>query len=190
RFYLIAALLGGIAFQVAWMAGVGPRLCIGASGAVTAVLVLCAFHYPRQIILVAFFLPVPIWLVVVFQVAQDLFGFLSGSAGTTAVTVHLAGAAFGFLYYKSEMRLSNFIPDFSGLRRIGRRSSLRIYREEPRRPVAVSTPSTSTTENSEHFEAKVDAVLEKVARYGQSSLSDSEREVLNRASELYKRRRT
>src|SRR5262249_46871068 len=143
-FYLVAAVLGGIAFQLAWMADLGPLRCIGASGAVTAVLVLFAFHYPRPIILVAFFLPVPIWLVVVFQVAQDLFGFLApGSAGNTAVTVHLAGALFGFLYYKGEIRLWNFIPDFSGMRRLGRRSSLRIYREEPRRPVAVSTPSTT-----------------------------------------------
>jgi membrane associated rhomboid family serine protease len=187
-FYLVAAVLGGIVFQLTAMAHVGPHLCIGASGAVTAALVLFAFHYPRQIIYVWFF-PIPIWLLVVFEVGQDLFGFLNpGSAGNTAVTVHLAGALFAFVYYKSDIRLWSFVPDFSAVRRLSRRSNLRIYREEPRRPVAVGTQST--TENSEHFEAKVDAVLEKVARYGQSSLSESEREILNRASELYKRRRS
>ena len=42
----------------------------------------------------------------------------------------------------------------------------------------------------EQLEAKVDAVLEKVARSGQASLTEHEREILLRASELYKRRRS
>jgi hypothetical protein len=40
------------------------------------------------------------------------------------------------------------------------------------------------------MEAKVDAVLEKVARFGKDSLTDGERQLLLRASEVYKRRRT
>jgi hypothetical protein len=42
----------------------------------------------------------------------------------------------------------------------------------------------------EHFEAKVDAVLEKVSRFGQGSLTETERQILLRASEVYRRRRT
>jgi hypothetical protein len=42
----------------------------------------------------------------------------------------------------------------------------------------------------EQLEAKLDAVLEKVARSGQASLSEPERQILLRASEIYKRRRT
>jgi hypothetical protein len=42
----------------------------------------------------------------------------------------------------------------------------------------------------EHLEAKLDAVLEKVSRDGQDSLTESERKVLLRASEIYKRKRT
>jgi hypothetical protein len=129
-----------------------------------------------------------VWLLVVFQVSRDLFGFMTGHTGNVAVTVHLAGAAFAFLYYKSEIRLWNFIPDLGSLRRLRRRSNLRIYREEPPRPVAVGGPPNA--ENTEHFEAKLDAVLEKVARYGQSSLTETERDLLMRASEVYKRRRT
>ena len=42
----------------------------------------------------------------------------------------------------------------------------------------------------EHFEAKVDAVLEKVTRHGKQSLTDAENDILMRASELYKKRRS
>ena len=46
------------------------------------------------------------------------------------------------------------------------------------------------TDVDEHLEAKLDQVLEKVARHGQDSLTESERQILFRASEVYKRRRT
>jgi len=185
-FYLVSAVLGGIVFQLIWFMGRGPSLCLGASGAVTAVMVLFALHYPHRIIYV-FFLPIPVWLLVVYQVARDLFGFLPGHSGHVAVSVHLAGAAFGFIYYKSQIRLWNFVPDFSNLSRLRSRPRLRVYREEPSRPVMVGGPPGG--ESNEHLEAKLDAVLEKVARHGQSSLTESEREILQRASEIYKRRR-
>jgi membrane associated rhomboid family serine protease len=184
-YYLVAAVLGGLAFQLAWMTGHGSPYCLGASGAVTAVLVLYAFHFPRRVIYLWFFLPIPIWVLVAFQVGQDLFGLLGGHAGRTAVTVHLAGAGFAFLYYKSHLRISSYLPNWSNLRG---RQRLRVYREMPSRPVVTERPAIDA--NAEHFEAKLDAVLEKVARYGQSSLTDSERELLMRASEMYKRRRT
>jgi len=40
--YLTAAVLGGIAFVLAWAAGMGGQYCLGASGAVMSVMVLCA----------------------------------------------------------------------------------------------------------------------------------------------------
>ena len=41
----------------------------------------------------------------------------------------------------------------------------------------------------EHLEAKLDEVLEKVKKYSQESLSEEERAVLFRASEIYRKRR-
>lgn len=186
-FYLVSAVLGGFAFVVQHF-GTGG-LCIGASGAVTAVMVLCALHYPTRVILIFFVLPVPIWLFVLFQVMQDLFGLL-GSAGGVAFIVHLAGAAFGFLYYKMQWRVLNFWPDLSAWRQQRTRPNLRVYRpEEEETPVPVAAAS-SPADLDEQLEAKLDAVLEKVARSGQDSLTDSERAILMRASEVYKRRRT
>jgi membrane associated rhomboid family serine protease len=189
-FYLLAALLGGIAFQLGWMAGMNGPLCIGASGAVTAVLVLCAIHYPGRLIYLWFFIPVPIWVFVGIQIAQDLFGFLSGNVGRTAVSVHLAGAAFAFVYYNRHWRVSHLSSAVHDWIQQRSRPRLRVYREEPPEPVSVAAPPATGESMDEHFEAKLDAVLEKVARFGQNSLTDKEKQILMRASEVYKRRRT
>lgn len=188
-FYLTAAVLGGVAFLLYSMSHPEARFCIGASGAVTAVLVLCALHYPNRRILLWFFVPIPIWVFVAFQVLQDTFLFLSADQSTTtAFTVHLAGAAFGFLYFKGQWRLSGFWTRLQEWQRERARPRLRVYRGEPQQPVSVAAPPAG--EVDEHLEAKLDAVLEKVARHGQSSLTESERQILFRASEIYKRRRS
>lgn len=192
-FYLLAALLGGVAFEAAWLAGMRNAVyCVGASGAVTAVMVLCALHYPTRTIYV-WFVPVPIWLFVLFQVGRDAMTLLSGVPTTTAVTVHLAGAAFAFAYYKGQFRLSPWLTGWRSLAVRRTRPQLRVYREEPAEPVRAVAPAPAVggaSEVDEQLEAKLDAVLEKVARHGKDSLTDGERQVLLRASEVYKKRRS
>jgi membrane associated rhomboid family serine protease len=193
-FYLVSALLGGVAFVLADLAGLhGKHLpglsatCLGASGAVTAVLVLCAVHYPTRMILLFFILPVPIWLFVVFAVAKDAFDFLGGAQTGTAVDVHLAGAAFGFAYSQLHWRLTGLLP---GLRTWQRRRSqprLRVYREEEA-PTPVTVAAAAPPED-EQLEARMDAILAKISRTGKESLTESERQLLLRASEVFKRRR-
>lgn len=190
--YLTCAVVGGLVQVICFWLGIVPAsVCVGASGAVTGVMVICASHFPTRVIYLFFVLPVPIWLLVVFNVAQDLLGLLGGSPGNTAFSVHLGGAAFGFLYYKMQWRLLNLLPDFRSWQRPARRPELRIYREEAPQPaMSVTAPAAgSGPESDEHLEAKVDALLEKVGRSGQASLTASEREFLQRASEVYKKRR-
>lgn len=188
-FYLVSAFLGGTAFA-GWETFTHQNNpCIGASGAVTAVMVLCALHYPRRQIWIWGLLPVSIWLFVVFEVGMDFLTFMGGVRTTTAVTVHLAGAAFGFLYYQGHWRLLKLWPNLRLWQQQRARPNLRVYREEPEEapaPRAAAAPHAP----DDQLEAKVDAVLEKVARAGQGSLTEAERQILVRASEVYRRRRT
>jgi hypothetical protein len=205
--YLTAAFLGGVAY-VGYYAGAALLIppvdhsgfadalasaapCLGASGAVMAALVLCACYYPTRTILLFFFIPCPLWLLVLLYVAGDAFVLLSGTVTGTAVVVHLVGAGFAFVYFKRRWRLLDLVAQLRSWRpRRTSRPRLRVYRdEEPVTPVAVKAPP-ARTDVDEHLEAKVDAVLEKVARFGQDSLTDSERQILFRASEVYKRRRS
>ncbi len=193
-FYLVSALVGGIVFQVAAMVQDRPGLCLGASGAVTAVMVLCALHFPNRIILLFFFLPVPIWLFVVFQVAQDAFVFAGGIKTDVAVTVHLGGAVFAFAYYKLHWRLIGLLPSLRSWKLRGARPRLRVYHavedEEHAQPAHAASQPVASSDVDEQLEAKLDAVLEKVARSGQSSLTDVEKQILLRASEVFKKRRS
>lgn len=189
-FYLASAVAGNIAFVVAHLTHLqAATQAVGASGAVTAVLLLCAMHFPTRVVLVGFFLPVPIWLFVIFSVARDLFGLLGGGAGSNVgFSAHLGGAAFGFVYYKMHWRLLNLWPDFSSWKRTRSRSRLRIYREddEPDTPVhAVAAPANV----DEQLEARMDAVLQKVSDHGLESLTAQERSILLQASERLKRKR-
>jgi hypothetical protein len=54
---------------------------------------------------------------------------------------------------------------------------------------ASSSGASSSTSMDEHLEAKLDEVLEKVKKHGQDSLTEEERAVLFRASEIYRKRR-
>jgi len=194
-FYLTAAVLGGLAYMA--QAALGWYLdmripCVGASGAITALMILCAFHYPHLTILLFFVLPVPIWALAVFQVIQDSLGLLGARPGDPiAFSVHLGGAAFAALYYQMHWRLLSFWPKFRSWKNQRRRPRLRVFRgdEESREPVPVATVPPAM-DVDEQLEAKLDAVLAKVARTGQSSLTDAEKQILLRASEIYKKRRT
>jgi membrane associated rhomboid family serine protease len=189
--YLTSIVLGGVAFVIGHLMRMPGQFCLGASGGVMTVLVLCALHYPNRMIMLFFFLPIPIWIFVLFLVAKDLFPLLSGQDTTTAVTVHLAGAAFGYVYYKMEWRMLNVLPNIRARRRQRARAKLRIYREEedPRTPVhALQTPAVPR-DVDEQLEARMDAVLQKVSDHGIESLTEQERTILLQASERMKRKR-
>jgi hypothetical protein len=187
-FYLTAVLVSSLAFVATYAVGMNTPYALGASGAVTAVMVVCACHYPTRTILLFWLLPVPIWVFVIFSVAKDLFGLLSPRGGENiAFSMHLGGAVFGFLYYRYQWRILSLIPNWKSWQR--NPPNLRIYREEEARPQVPVTASASP-DVDEQLEAKLDAVLAKYKQQGPDSLTPTEHEILKKGSEMYKRKRT
>jgi membrane associated rhomboid family serine protease len=200
-FYMAATLVAGLAFvgmaMAAGTAAVRAELppYMGAGAPVAAVLVLCALHYPSRIIYVFLILPVPIWLVAVVAVGLDCYTFLNLAAPDHPAAVFIAfpsaslsAATFALLYYRRQWRVSTLWPDLQGWKRKLRRPRLRVYREEEA-PTPVHVPAGHAPDE-EQLEAKVDAILEKISRTGKESLTENERQVLLRASEAARRRRT
>jgi hypothetical protein len=200
-YYFVSSLVGGITYTVigAFTPNVGPLL--GPSAAVTAVLVLFALHFPTRTISFFWYLPIPIWLVVAIYALTDIAGLTQGHANPAAVAVHLAGAAFAFLYHTYSLRVLNIFPGGRGSRTVAKRAPqprLRVRRDEPEpEPAATATAASAagaaaaggSSPVDEHLEAKLDEVLEKVQRHGKESLTEDERGILMRASEIYKKRR-
>jgi membrane associated rhomboid family serine protease len=187
-FYLVAAVVSS-AVYVAWdVATGGHSRALGASGAATAVLMLFALHYPHRTVYLFFVIPVPVIILVVVYVVFDTIGVLGGRPGEhVAFTAHLGGAAFGFLYYKLHWRIMNIWPGNWSFSVRRPRPKLRVFSGEPEGEPARVVPARTPPDSQ--LEAELDAVLEKVARHGKSSLTDREQQVLMRASEIYRNRR-
>ncbi len=149
----------------------------GASGAIAGVVVLYALNFPRRTLLLFFVIPVPAWLCGVLLVGWDMLG-ATGRAGASnvAYSMHLAGAAFAFVYYQFRWNLTGLTgslnfhwPSFSG-------GGLGCTSTRPEEP----PPSD--------LSAEVDRILEKIYREGEASLTAKERKTLEAASREYQQR--
>ena len=194
RFYLLAGLTVSVGKVALGVAGVDPAvLTAGAGGPLFAVLTLYALHFPTRQILLMFVIPVPVGaLVAVLIVVYALF-FVGGGGSKMEIAVPLLGAAFGAAYYKLA---------HSGYSRRDRDDYRRAERPRPKltlRPALSadddedSTPDAPVRSRSsrpdEYLEAKLDAVLEKMAKSGRESLTEEENAVLLKASEVYRQKK-
>lgn len=201
-FYLLAGTFASTANHLAVEAGVNATLFeAGASGAVCAALVVFAFNFPRERLLLFFVIPMPAWGLVVLFVLLDLAGAAGLRPGQNiGFVVHLGGALFGALYHLTGVELA---APFRRSRRPRARPQLRVVpppEEESSGPVtvavqssppppAVGAPNAARAPADEQMEAKLNAVLEKVSATGIESLTPEEREFLVKASEALKKRR-
>ena len=155
-----------------------PGGLLGASGGVTAVVVLFCLNFPHQVLYFWGVLPVPAWLLGVFYIGQDLFGAMGYRRDedlNTAFTCHIGGAIFALLYFQSGMRLDRFLPSGAILKQLQAKPKLRVHDPE-------STDADDT-------EAAVDEILKKIQEQGRDSLTRKERRILEDASREYQKRR-
>jgi membrane associated rhomboid family serine protease len=202
-FYLTTALIVSAGKVVLGLADLtNPEThSLGASGPVTAAFIVFACHFPYRTILLFFIIPCPAWLLAVGIVVIDFLGFVGGGRPGIGYSAHLLGAAFAYAYFRFHWRVTGWLDWLTGwVPRSGRRRAptprLYVESDEPGEAVgarAGGAPATAegrTARNvDEQLEAKLDHVLEKVSRHGRESLTPEEREILLRASEIYKRKR-
>jgi len=185
-FYLTAAMFAGVAFVGLDLLTGTSSIGIGASGAVMAVMMVYAMHYPGQIIYLFFFIPLQIRWAMVIYVIYDLYPTLRALAGDRVFTgiahaAHLGGVAFGYLYVHFQWRLAGFGEGIT-MPRWRRKPRLRIVRVEERRPEPKPEPATGPSN-------RLDEVLAKISRSGQGSLTEEERAILHSESDRLKNRR-
>ena len=189
RFYLVAMVTGGIVGALTFLLqGYTPEqgaYVVGASGAVIATTLLFACYYPHSEILLMFVIPVKAWVVAVLFVVSDIagaMGILSGMApgsANTAFTVHLAGAAFGLLYFFRRWNL-RWLD-------LGRLSNVSGQLGTPSRRMELKLHDPEKKLRQEAEEA--DRILAKIHQSGESSLTSAERKTLERYSRRQRERR-
>jgi membrane associated rhomboid family serine protease len=149
---------------------------IGASGAVTGVVILYALNFPRRTLLLFGIVPVPAWAVGVFIVGSDLLGMAGHGDRMTAYSMHVTGAAFAIFYHQLGWNLGRWNLGKWKWPKWRRRPKLKVHSpdDEPPHP---------------DLRDEVDRILEKIYRDGESSLSARERKTLETASKEYKNKK-
>lgn len=142
---------------------------IGASGAVLALLTVYALYFPRRQLLLFFLFPVNVLVAVAVFGAISLFG-AAHSWGNVSHLTHLGGIAVGFLYVKFFPVVNDYL----------RRAGLRV--DEARQRAAQRKKSAGR----EYFEDVVDPILKKISESGMDSLTEEEKNTLERASKRNK----
>lgn len=192
-FYLGGALAASLAYIGLDVLTGDPVPAIGASGAVMAVTVLFAFHFPTHIIRVFYIIPIEIrWLVWIYALVDlhPVLLELSGSSFSDGIAhaAHLGGLAFGFLYSRRRWYLSPFFT-LSWLPQSLRSSSWFTsnrpgpFSAQPPMPPREIVPFPRARVAREADSSQLDDLLDKIRVSGQESLTEEEIQTLIRESE-------
>ncbi|QDU94824.1 rhomboid family intramembrane serine protease [Lignipirellula cremea] len=169
-FYLTSIVFAGLVW-LGWVVateGVGSQAMIGASGGVTAIVLLFCMSNPNQDLMVFPSIVVKAWIVGVIFVGMDLLKAFGNS--DIAWQAHLGGAAFAGIYFMSGFRFERIIKKEWWKRK----PNLRVHHPD----------AEFDDERYRALDEEADRLLEKISREGESSLSTKER----RALEDYSRR--
>ena len=177
KFYLVAIVVAGAAFvMIANLAG-QRTFVYGASGAVSAVVFLFICMYPRQKLQLIFPpIEIPAWVLGIILLISDFFNALNPD-NHIAWQAHLAGAAFGALYFRlgwnfSWLPLERFTGALAGS--VSNKPKLRVH--DPDR-------------KAEKLKEEADEILAKVGAHGEKSLTRRERKILNKYSKQLRNNR-
>ena len=185
--YLTALLAG----SVVWMAGVQfsgkNQAVLGASGGVAAVVILFCINFPNQKVYLLFlpFIGIPAWLLGVVFVGADLLGQFGGrSSSDIAFTVHLVGAAYAWIFYKTGWEISRLWGGSVGSS--GGSSLLNVFKRKPK--LRVHRGPRDEVGQHDQLAARADAILKKLHQQGEASLTNAERKILEDYSRSIKQK--
>jgi membrane associated rhomboid family serine protease len=203
-FFLVACILSNLTLTLMYYY-VGPEhaqfpfvpqvASFGPAGGALAVLAWAVMLGPLRVAHY-FMIPMPMWIFGGLVLVLELFFFLQTQPAKIRLAVHGASLLFGLAYGWFQWRLLGWPRAHRQVRSPARRQltavlqspSRRQLREEPKVPER-DEPLTRGRAVDEQLEAKLDAVLEKVSQSGMDSLTEEEKNILKRASEVMKRRK-
>lgn len=119
RFYLLAGIISsfGHAFVSAFILGEPSLPALGASGAISGIILLFSLLYPKQKILILGLIPVPALAGGAIMIGLDLWGLWAQAEGgglPIGHGAHLGGAITGICYYLFVLRKPSHSHQSSG----------------------------------------------------------------------------
>lgn len=183
--------LGGLAGLIFYMivfnlfpyfnASVGSPI-MGASAAVTCILVAVATYVPNVLVRLILIGEVKLKYIVICLILMDIIGLRQG-VNEGGYLAHLGGALFGFLYIQQLKKGRDFSVSF--IRFLAMLKSM----FKPKKKMKVVYKKTAKTksdyvynEQKKANQQQVDAILDKISKSGYDSLSGDEKAILFDAS--------
>jgi len=171
KFYLIAIVVAGIGYVVVQLVTGRGGFVVGASGAVSAVVALFIFMYPKATVLLMFVIPMPAWVLGVLVVAMDVMNSLDPNSHI-ATEAHFAGAAFGVAYFMLKWNFGWLRFD-TLKKKLKSKPNLKVHKPDA----------------DSRLQKQADEILQKIADHGEESLTNKERKILNKYSKTVRSKR-
>lgn len=144
-------------------------IAVGASAAVSAIVIATATLLPNYSIHLLLFGAVRLKWIAIIYIILDVLSLTGGNAG--GHVAHLGGALFGFLFIKSYQNGRDWSKPFE-----------KIF--EPRKKLKIVSRNFQVDSNlqEEPDQDTIDAILDKISQSGYDSLTKKEKNILFRAS--------
>ncbi len=190
RLYMISGLVGGVTWLLFnWQ--YPNQAVLGASGSVFGLLMGAAMMFPNETI-VLLIPPIPMKLktfALVFGGIEVLMAINQG--GNIAHIAHIGGAVGAYVYLMLTTRppWAPFSGAFKNLRKPSKDAAAKRRRQQFKREEPPPKPPPDNRRGNEVNSDEVDRILDKIGSYGLDSLTQEERDTLNRAREHLRGRR-
>ena len=194
--YVLGALAGAVIFllsdnliPILRPAADAGQMVLGASGAVTAIIVAAATLLPDYTFTLILIGPVKIKWIAAALVLISLAGVNSNNTG--GEIAHLGGALLGFVFIKQLQAGRDLGRPVQAVgnwfaRLTSRQPTMRVS-SSTRRPEPVAASATSPARKpavpGQPLQDEIDTILDKISRSGYESLSKEEKQKLFRASQ-------
>jgi membrane associated rhomboid family serine protease len=183
NFYILGTVFGGIMFMLAY--NVFPLFentigtVVGASAAVSAIVIGIATYIPNYQINLRFIGYVKLWHIAAIYILMDLASLAGGNAG--GHFAHLGGALFGYFYVQQASNQKKSYSSSSS----SSGSIFDLFKKKKQKPLKTvhrsktrTTAKTAVKNNKSETQQKIDAILDKISKSGYDTLSKEEKEFL------------
>jgi membrane associated rhomboid family serine protease len=164
KFYVICG-VGAAIFNVAFQPNSDIPI-VGASGAIYGLLVAYAMMYPNRTVYIYFLFPVPVKYMVIGLAAIEFISSMAGSSSNIAHFAHLGGMLVGFLYLKSDWRITGLKSKISAF----------FFKKKIEK-------QWQDRAKEEKLMEEVDHILDKINKVGYDKLTRQEKKTLEDASQ-------
>lgn len=140
---------------------------VGASGAIYGVLLAYGMMFPNRTIYLYFLIPVKVKYFVMFIGGVAFFSSITNQGGSISHMTHLTGMLIGYIYMKSNVRISNLSRSFG---------ELKIKREVKK--------AERVRRSYDNVRQEIDSILDRINEVGYENLTDDEKQKLEEASRV------